>query len=103
MMREWMAMQIEANDCMKDQGDVKAIKEDETEPIPTRPNPNPITSNSPTLPPFLKDCTVHIPYTNAKTFADIVLPNHVGDEELNSTDGVRTGKMTKKNDMILPK
>ncbi|GJX66366.1 hypothetical protein Tco_0300709 [Tanacetum coccineum] len=53
------------------------------------PNPNPSLSS------FLKDCTVHILYTNAKTFADVVLPNHVGDEELNSIDGAGIGVLTK--------
>ncbi|GKA18766.1 hypothetical protein Tco_0698681 [Tanacetum coccineum] len=70
------------------------------------PNPNLINSNSPTVSPYLKDCTVHIPYTNAKTFADDVLPNHVGDKELKSIDGVGTGRMTKKEKkkyMGLPK
>ncbi|GKC04154.1 hypothetical protein Tco_0995764, partial [Tanacetum coccineum] len=33
---------------------------------------------------------------NAKTFADDVLPNQIGDKELKSTDGVGTGRMTKK-------
>ncbi|GJU18009.1 reverse transcriptase domain-containing protein [Tanacetum coccineum] len=74
-----------------DKGDVEFIKEDKIKPIPTIPNPNPINSNSPTVSPFLKDCTVHILYTNAKTFADVVLPNHVGDEELNEIDGVGIG------------
>ncbi|GKC42021.1 hypothetical protein Tco_1059743 [Tanacetum coccineum] len=73
-----------------DKGDVKFIEEDETELIPTKPNPNPMMSSSPTVSPFLKDCTMHIPYTNAKTFADDVLPNHVGDKELKSIDGVGT-------------
>ncbi|GKA16297.1 hypothetical protein Tco_0696044, partial [Tanacetum coccineum] len=106
MMKEWMARQIEANERIKnqneivykppsirnenDKGDVKLIEEDETQPILTMPNPNPINSNSPTVSPFLKDSTVHIPYTNAKTFADDVLLNHVGDEELKSFDGVGT-------------
>ncbi|GKD97263.1 hypothetical protein Tco_1381160 [Tanacetum coccineum] len=43
-----------------------------------------------------KDFTVHIPYTNVKTFADVVLPSHVGDKELRYVNGVGTGKMTKK-------
>nr|GEW67344.1 reverse transcriptase domain-containing protein [Tanacetum cinerariifolium] len=60
-----------------DKGDVKAIKEDETEPIPTLPNPNPINSNSPNVSPFVKDCIVHIPYMTAKMFANAVLPNHM--------------------------
>ncbi|GJT08982.1 hypothetical protein Tco_0843444 [Tanacetum coccineum] len=82
-----------------DKGDVKAIEEEETEPIPTIPNPNLINSNSPIISPFLKDCTVHIPYTNAKTCADNVSMNN--DKELESMDGVGTGRMTKneKNDM----
>ncbi|GJZ91409.1 hypothetical protein Tco_0663336, partial [Tanacetum coccineum] len=42
------------------------------------------------------DCTVHIPYTNAKTFANVVLLNHVGREDLNLIDGVGTERMTKK-------
>ncbi|GJW71294.1 hypothetical protein Tco_0128211 [Tanacetum coccineum] len=60
------------------------------------PSPSLINSNSPTVLPFLKDSTVHIPYTNAKTFADDVLPNHVGDEELKSMDGVGDDVLTKK-------
>ncbi|GJZ37625.1 hypothetical protein Tco_0583816 [Tanacetum coccineum] len=84
-----------------DKGDVKFIEEDEIEPIPTMPNSNPINSNSPTVSPFLKDCTVHISYTNAKTFTDDVLLNHVGDKEVKSIDGVGIGRMPKikKNDM----
>ncbi|GJW02212.1 hypothetical protein Tco_1561068 [Tanacetum coccineum] len=81
-----------------DKGNVKFIKHEEIEPIPTVPNPNPIISNSPTVPPFLKDCTVHISYTNAKTFADDVLLNRVGGEELNSIDGVGNRVLTKKDD-----
>nr|GEU39453.1 reverse transcriptase domain-containing protein [Tanacetum cinerariifolium] len=45
---------------------------------------------------FREDCTVHIPYTNAKTFADDVLPNHVGDEEFESICGVGNEALTKK-------
>ncbi|GJW54120.1 hypothetical protein Tco_0098205 [Tanacetum coccineum] len=62
-------------------------------------------SNSPTISPSLKDCTVHNPYTNAKMFADDVLPNHVGDKVFKSTDGVGIGRMTKKekNDNGVPK
>ncbi|GJV52468.1 hypothetical protein Tco_1448209 [Tanacetum coccineum] len=100
MMREWMARQAELNERMKNQ-------EDKIKPILTMPNPNQINSNSPTISPFLKDCTVHIPYTNAKTFVDVVLLNHVGDKELNSIDGVGSGVLTKKqikkDDMGLPK
>ncbi|GJR79405.1 hypothetical protein Tco_0150190 [Tanacetum coccineum] len=80
----------------KDKGDVKFIEEDETQPIPTMPNPNLIHSNSPTVLLFLKDCTMHIQYTNAKTFVDDVFLNHVGDKELKSMDGVGTGRITKK-------
>ncbi|GKE53899.1 hypothetical protein Tco_1489055 [Tanacetum coccineum] len=36
-------------------------------------------------------------------FVDDVLLDHVGDEELNSIDGVGTGKITKKNDKGIPK
>ncbi|GKE62656.1 hypothetical protein Tco_1513023 [Tanacetum coccineum] len=61
-------------------GDVKFIKEDETQPIPTMPKPSLIKSNSPTISPFIKDCTMHIPYTNEKTFADDVLLNRVSGE-----------------------
>ncbi|GKA14740.1 hypothetical protein Tco_0694386 [Tanacetum coccineum] len=85
-----------------DKGDVKFIENDEIEPIPTMPNPKLINSNSPTVTPFLKDCTVHIPYTNAKTFANDVLLNHVGNKELKSFDGVRTRRMTKKDGMGMP-
>ncbi|GJT19256.1 hypothetical protein Tco_0877962 [Tanacetum coccineum] len=60
------------------------------------PNPNLIHSNSPTVSPFLKDCTMNIPYANAKMFADDVLLNHVGGEELNSIDGIGNREITKK-------
>ncbi|GJT85250.1 hypothetical protein Tco_1066967 [Tanacetum coccineum] len=86
-----------------DKGDVKFIEEDEIKPIPTMSNSKPINSNSPTVSPFLKYCTVHIPNTNAKTFANDVLPNHVGDDELKSIDSVGTGKMKKKKDKGMPK
>ncbi|GJY29043.1 hypothetical protein Tco_0404810 [Tanacetum coccineum] len=82
-----------------DKGDVKFIEKDEIEPILTIPIPKLINSNSPTITPFHKDCTVHIPYTNAKTFANDVLLNHVGNKELTSFDGVGTGRMTKKDGM----
>ncbi|GJY41088.1 hypothetical protein Tco_0428358 [Tanacetum coccineum] len=68
-------------------GDVKFIEVDETQPVPTMPNPNPIEANSPTISPFSKDYTVHIPYTNANTFADVVLLNHVGEKEFKSIVG----------------
>ncbi|GKE21365.1 hypothetical protein Tco_1432877 [Tanacetum coccineum] len=65
-----------------DKGDVRFIEEDAINPIPTKPKPNPIMSNSPTVPPFREDCTVHILYTNAKTFADDVFLNNIGDKKL---------------------
>nr|GEW98880.1 reverse transcriptase domain-containing protein [Tanacetum cinerariifolium] len=71
-----------------DKGDVEVIEEEDIKLIPTMPNPSPINSNSLTVSPFLKDCTMRIPYTNAKTFADGVLMNQVGDEEFNSMDGI---------------
>ncbi|GJX52311.1 hypothetical protein Tco_0280680 [Tanacetum coccineum] len=86
-----------------DKGDVKAIEEDEIKPIPTMPNPNLINSNSLTVSSFLKDCTVHITYTNAKTFTNDVFLNHVGDKEFKSIDDVGIGMMIKKNDKGLPK
>nr|GEZ61187.1 hypothetical protein [Tanacetum cinerariifolium] len=47
---------------------------------------------------------MHIPYTNAKTFADDVLPNHVGDKELKSFNGVRIRrKNIKKDEKGVPK
>nr|GEU83144.1 hypothetical protein [Tanacetum cinerariifolium] len=79
-----------------DKGDVKAIEADKIEPISTMPNPNLIKSNSPTVTTFLKHSTVHIHYTNAKTFADDVSMNNVGDKEFKSFDGIGTGRMTKK-------
>ncbi|GJZ41361.1 reverse transcriptase domain-containing protein [Tanacetum coccineum] len=90
-----------------DKGDVKFIEEDAIIPIPTMPDPNPIKFNSPTVSPFLKDCTVHIPYANVKTFADDVLPNHIGDKELKSIDGIGNGVLKKtkikKDDNDVPK
>ncbi|GJV65466.1 hypothetical protein Tco_1476294 [Tanacetum coccineum] len=90
-----------------DKGDVQFIKEDKIEPILTMPSPSLINCNSLTVSPFLKDSTVHIPYTNAKTFADNILLNHVGDKELSLIDGVRNGVLTKKeikkDDMGVPK
>ncbi|GKC54144.1 hypothetical protein Tco_1076889 [Tanacetum coccineum] len=79
-----------------DKGDVKFIEEDEIKPIQTMPNPSLINLNSLTVSPFLKDCTVHIRYSNAKMFANDVLSNHVGDKELKSIHGIGTGRMTKK-------
>ncbi|GJX44141.1 hypothetical protein Tco_0260817 [Tanacetum coccineum] len=103
--RHEIVYKIPSNDNNK--GDVKFNKEEETEPNPTMPNPNPIEDNSPTLSPFPKDCTMHIPYTDAKTFADIVSLNHVGEKEFKSivSDGIRvvTKKNIKKNDMGLSK
>nr|GEZ60266.1 hypothetical protein [Tanacetum cinerariifolium] len=77
-------------------GDVLFIEKDEIEPIPIMPNPNLYNFNSPIVSPFLKDYVVHIPYTNAKTFIDDVLLNHVGDEEFKSIGGIGTGRTTKK-------
>ncbi|GJS11006.1 hypothetical protein Tco_0367802 [Tanacetum coccineum] len=79
-----------------DKGDVVFIEEDVIKPISTMSNPNLTMTNSPTVSPFLKDCTVHIPYTNAKTFLNVALPNHVGDNELKLIYGVRNGVLTKK-------
>nr|GEW11216.1 hypothetical protein [Tanacetum cinerariifolium] len=64
-----------------DKGDVKFIEEEETKPNLTMPNPNLIMSNSPTVSPFLKDCTVHIPYTQEKVFEHDEISNHVGNDE----------------------
>nr|GEX31475.1 hypothetical protein [Tanacetum cinerariifolium] len=77
-------------------GDVAFIEVDVVKPMSTMPNTNPIISNSLTVSPFLKDCTMHITYTNEQMFADDVLSNHVGDKELNSIDGIRNGVLTKK-------
>nr|GEY52701.1 hypothetical protein [Tanacetum cinerariifolium] len=96
MMRKWMASQMEANEHMKYQGDVSFIGDDKIKPIPTMPSPNPINSNSSTVLSFLKDCIVQIPCLNVKTFADDVLPNHVGGEEFKSIGGVGIGKIKKK-------
>ena len=56
------------------------------------PNPNQIISSSPTVSPFLEDCTVHIPSTERlvkeKMFTHDELSNHVGNKELNATGGV---------------
>nr|GEV62109.1 hypothetical protein [Tanacetum cinerariifolium] len=79
-----------------DKVNVEFIEEDDTEPIPTVPNPNLINYNSPTVSPFLKDCTVHIPYMNVKTFADDVLLTHIGDEKLKTNGGDGNGVLTKK-------
>ncbi|GKA56863.1 hypothetical protein Tco_0755935 [Tanacetum coccineum] len=71
-----------------DKGDVKFIEEEETKPNLTMPNPNLITSNSPTVSPFLKDYTVHIPYTQEKVFKYDEISDHVGDKELISFVGI---------------
>nr|GEV89230.1 hypothetical protein [Tanacetum cinerariifolium] len=90
-----------------DKGNFAFIEVDKVEPIPTKPNQSPIKSNSQIVSPFLKDCTMHIPYTNAKMFVDTVLPNHVGDKELKYVDGVRNGFLAKneikKDEMGMPK
>ncbi|GKD66523.1 hypothetical protein Tco_1308631 [Tanacetum coccineum] len=89
------------------QGDVKFIKVDETQPVPTMPIPNPIEANSPTVSPFPKDCTVYIPYIDAKMFSVVVLLNHVGKKEfkliVGDGIGVLTKKHIKKNNMGLSK
>nr|GEY07869.1 integrase, catalytic region, zinc finger, CCHC-type, peptidase aspartic, catalytic [Tanacetum cinerariifolium] len=90
--RDNHALQIYTSDDTP--GDVAVIEEDAIEPILTMLNPNLINSNSPIVKPFLKDFTVHIPYMNAKTFVDDVLPNPVGDKE--SSNSVRIGRMTKR-------
>ncbi|GKB02517.1 hypothetical protein Tco_0830606 [Tanacetum coccineum] len=68
---------------------------------------NPIEANSPTVSPFPKDCTVHIPYMDAKMFSAVVLLNHVGEKEfkliVGDGIGVLTKKNIKKNDMGLSK
>ncbi|GJV87573.1 hypothetical protein Tco_1531511 [Tanacetum coccineum] len=86
-----------------EKGDIVDIEEDETQPIPPVPNLKPVNYNSPTVLPFLKDYTMHIPYTNTKTFADVVFPNHVGGKELNLIDGVGNRILTKKDDKGMPK
>nr|GEV13054.1 hypothetical protein [Tanacetum cinerariifolium] len=88
-----------------DNGDVNFIEEDEIKPIPAILNPNPIMYNSLTISPSLKDCIAHNPYTNAKTFTNDVLPNHVGGKEFKSINGVRIRRMKKKekNDYGVPK
>ncbi|GJY67627.1 reverse transcriptase domain-containing protein [Tanacetum coccineum] len=63
-------------------------EEEENEPNPTMPNPNLIMSNSPNVSPFLKDCTVHIPYTQEKVFKHDKISNHVDDKELISFVGI---------------
>ncbi|GJS18622.1 reverse transcriptase domain-containing protein [Tanacetum coccineum] len=83
-----------------DKGDVEFIEEDKIKPIPTMPSPKLINSNSPTVSPFLKDCTVHIQYTQGimkeNVFEKDVLSNDVGDMELKSIDGIGIGRMTNK-------
>ncbi|GJS65588.1 hypothetical protein Tco_0680152 [Tanacetum coccineum] len=79
-----------------DKGDVKFIEEEETKPNPTMLNPNLIMSNSPTVSPFLKDCTVHIPYTQEKVFKHDEISNHVGDKELISFVGIEN-EVSKEN------
>ncbi|GJY85349.1 hypothetical protein Tco_0499375 [Tanacetum coccineum] len=59
-------------------------------------NPNLITSNSPTVSPFLKDYTVHIPYTQEKVFKHDEISNHVGDKELISFVGIEN-EVSKRN------
>ncbi|GKC85107.1 hypothetical protein Tco_1140824 [Tanacetum coccineum] len=112
MMREWMARQTEENERMKNQvvelerkigqglRNRQAIFKNLERQLEfldkkiRRAEPLPRTTN--TKPRHEFDCTMHIPYTNVKTFANEVLANHVGDKELKSFDGIRTGRMTKK-------
>nr|GEY76716.1 hypothetical protein [Tanacetum cinerariifolium] len=89
----------------------EGFQEDNIEPIPIMSNPSPIISNSPTVSPFLKDCTMHIPYTQSltkeKMFEYNKMPNHIGGRELNGIAGVGNGVLAKKeiknDDMGLPK
>ncbi|GJS74431.1 hypothetical protein Tco_0707272 [Tanacetum coccineum] len=94
MMRKWIVRQMKDH-VVEGKGDVKFFEEDKIKPNPTMPNLNPINSNPPTVSPFLKDFTM-LTYTNAKTFANVVLPNHVGDKDLKSIDGVGNRVLTKK-------
>nr|GEY97053.1 reverse transcriptase domain-containing protein [Tanacetum cinerariifolium] len=103
-MRPWISRRISRSKLQKcallskslpkpnenDKGNVKFIKENVIQPIPT-------------ISPSLNDSTMHILYTNVNSFVDDVLLNHVGDNELNSMDDVGTRKMTKKNDNGMPK
>ncbi|GKA45119.1 hypothetical protein Tco_0737915 [Tanacetum coccineum] len=73
---------------IRNNNDKEFIKEDETEPNPTMPNPNLIMSNSPNVSPFLKDCTMHISYTQEKVFEHGEISNHVGDKELITFVGI---------------
>ncbi|GKC43735.1 hypothetical protein Tco_1061457 [Tanacetum coccineum] len=82
------------NDIEK--GEVKFIEEEETKPNPTMPNPNLIMSNSSNVSLFLKDCTVHIPYTQEKVFEHDEISNHVGDKELISFVGIEN-EVSKRN------
>ncbi|GKC25476.1 hypothetical protein Tco_1027626 [Tanacetum coccineum] len=70
-------------------------------------NPNLTMTNSPTVSPFLKDCTVHIPYTHKKVFQHNKMSSHVGDEELKPFFGDGNGVLKrlefKKDDMGLLK
>ncbi|GJR28242.1 hypothetical protein Tco_1104474 [Tanacetum coccineum] len=84
------------NEMREDFGDVEFIKENEIKDIPIISNSSLINSNPPTVLPFLMDCIVHIPYTNAKMLADDVLLNQVSDEELYESDGIGNRVLTKK-------
>lgn len=65
-----------------DKGDVEVIEE----PITTMSTP--IITSSPTVSPFLEDCTMHIPTTellvDEKMFTHDESSNHVGNKELNA-------------------
>ncbi|GKA59230.1 hypothetical protein Tco_0962074 [Tanacetum coccineum] len=86
MIREWMARQMEVNERMKNQ--VVELESRINQGLKKPP------SNYREL--GEADCAVHIPYTNAKTFADNVLLNHVGDKEFKLIDGVGIGRMKNK-------
>ncbi|GKB04544.1 hypothetical protein Tco_0832687 [Tanacetum coccineum] len=78
-------------------GDVELIKEDKIKPIPTMPNPILIISSSPTMTPFLKDCTPHI--LKEKMFEHDVSLKHVGDEKLKSIGGIGNEVLKGKKDV----
>nr|GEX23179.1 Gag-Pol polyprotein [Tanacetum cinerariifolium] len=62
-----------SNQNENDKGDVLLIEEDEIEPIPAMPNLSPTMYNSPTVSPFAKDCTIHIPHTQKKVMVKRML------------------------------
>nr|GEX95072.1 hypothetical protein [Tanacetum cinerariifolium] len=124
MMREWLARKTEENERMKNQvvefeckikqglrnrqAIIKNLKKqfEYLEKIQPTKSLSRTTNTKPrhefvNKPPSIqndndRDCTGHISYMNAKTFADDVSPNHVGDKDLKSIHGVRIRTMTKK-------